>query len=230
MVQSLIMPAGFLIALEIVLGEGVREVTGESGLYGTVPLVSMVGAMTGSIIGGISVMREREAGLLARLWVLPVHRASGLLARLAADAVRILVITAVVLCVGLLMGFRLRQGVPESVIWFFLPAVFGIAFSAVVLTLALYSASTIVPQATEIIVAMLMFFSTGFVPLDQYPSWIQPVVEHQPVSYVTEAMRGLSLGGPILVPTVATLLWSGAIVAACAVPLALGYKRASMRG
>ena len=47
-----------------------------------------------------------------------------------------------------------------------------------------------------------MFFSTGFVPLDQFPDWIQPVVEHQPVSCAIEAMRGLSLGGPVLAPMV----------------------------
>ena len=47
-----------------------------------------------------------------------------------------------------------------------------------------------------------MFFSTGFVPLEQYPRWIQPVVQHQPVSYAVEAMRGLSLGGPVLAPMV----------------------------
>ncbi len=75
-VQSLVMPAGFLVALNIVLGEGVEQVTGHSGLYGSVPLVALVGAMTGAIIGGISIMREREVGLLSRLWVLPVHRAS----------------------------------------------------------------------------------------------------------------------------------------------------------
>jgi ABC-2 type transport system permease protein len=168
--------------------------------------------------------------LLSRLWVLPVHRASGLLARLAADAVRIVVITAGVMCVGLLLGFRFERGILQAVVWLFIPAVFGVAFSAAIITLALYSANTIAPQATEIICAILMFFSTGFVPLDQYPKWIQPVVEHQPISYVIETMRGLSLGGPVLVPLIATLLWSAGIAALCAIPLAIGYRRASMRG
>ena len=75
-----------------------------------------------------------------------------------------------------------------------------------------------------------MFFSTGFVPLDQYPRWLQPVVQHQPMSYAIEVMRGLSLGGPVLAPMVATLLWSAGIAAACAIPMAIGYRRASMRG
>ena len=144
---------------------------------------------------------------------MPVHRASGLLSRLAADAVRIVVTTAVILCAGLVMGFRFRQGFLASVAWVFVPTVFGLAFTVIVITLALYAANTIVVEGTEVIWGMLMFFSSGFVPLDQFPHWIQPVVHHQPVSYSVEAMRGLSLGGPVLAPTVGMLLWSAGIVA-----------------
>jgi ABC-2 type transport system permease protein len=67
---------------------------------------------------------------------------------------------------------------------------------------------------------------TGFVPLDQYPTWIQPVVEHQPRTDAVEATRGLSLGGPVLSPVIGTLLWSCGIIAACAVPMVYGYRRA----
>ena len=111
-----------------------------------------------------------QTDLLSRLWVLPVHRASGLLSRLAADAVRIVVTTAVIMCAGLALGFRFRQGILASVAWLFVPTVFGVAFTMVVITLALYAANTIVVEATEIVWGLLMFFSTGFVPLDQYPT------------------------------------------------------------
>ena len=66
-------------------------------------------------------------------------------------------------------------------------------------------------------------------PLDQYSSWLQPVVQHQPMSYAVDAMRGLSLGGPLLTPMIGTALWSAGIVAVCAVPMMIGYRRASMR-
>lgn len=230
LVQSLVMPAGFLVALDIVLGDGIEKVTGHSGLYGQVPLVALVGGMTGAIIGAVNIMREREVGLLSRFWVVPVHRGAGLLARLTADVVRIVVITLVVLCVGLMLGFRFEQGIPAAIAWVFMPAMFGVALSAAVLTLALYSSNTIVPQATEIVIAMLMFFSIGFVPLDQYPGWLQPIVEHQPVSYTIEAMRGLALEGPIAEPVLWTVAWSAGIAAVCAAPLAIGYRKASKRG
>ena len=228
--ESLLIPVALLVTLNILLGEGISQVTGHSALHGSVPLVAMVGAMTGATVGGIGLMRERTDGLLSRLWVLPVHRASGLLSRLAADAVRIVITTAVLMCAGLVLGFRFQQGIPEALAWLFVPTAFGVAFSVAVTTLALYSANTIVVEATQIICALLMFFSTGFVPLNQFPRWIQPVVEHQPLSHAIEAMRGLSLGGPVLAPMAAMLLWSAGIVAACAIPMAIGYRKASMRG
>lgn len=230
LVQSLVMPAGFLVALDIVLGDVLEQVTGHSGLYQQVPLVAMVGGLTGAIIGAIGIMREREVGLLSRFWVVPVHRAAGLLARLTADFVRIVVITVGVMVVGLALGLRFEQGPWAAALWVFMPAIFGVAMSCAVLTLALWSSSTLVPQATDIVIAILMFFSIGFVPLDQYPDWLQPFVEHQPVSYTIEAMRGLSLEGPIAEPVMFTILWSVAIFALCAVPLTVGFRRASKRG
>jgi ABC-2 type transport system permease protein len=104
-----------------------------------------------------------------------------------------------------------------------------LAFSAAVITLALYAAHTVMVEFTEAIWGLLMFFSTGFMPLDQFPQWLQPVVRHQPVSCAIEAMRGLSLGGPVLAPLVETMLWSVGIAGACAIPLVIGYRRASMR-
>lgn len=229
-VESLMMPVVLLVALNIVLGNGISQLTGRSALYGSVPLIAMVGAMSGSMVGGIGLMRERTDGLLSRLWVLPVHRASGLLSRLAADAVRIVVTAAVILCAGFVLGFRFRQGILASAAWLLIPTVFGLVFTMIVITLALYAANTIVVEATEVVWGLLMFFSTGFVPLDQYPRWIQPVVQHQPMSYSIEAMRGLAVGGPVLAPVVAILLWSVGIAAVFAPAMVIGYRRASMRG
>jgi ABC-2 type transport system permease protein len=39
----------------------------------------------------------------------------------------------------------------------------------------------------------------------------------------------LALGGPVLTPLIGTLLWSTGIAVACAAPLFIGYRKASMR-
>jgi ABC-2 type transport system permease protein len=230
LLESLIMPVALLFTLNIVLGSGISDVTGQSALYGSVPLIAMVAAMSGSMIGGVGLMRERNDGLLSRFWVLRINRFAGLAARLAADAVRIVATTAVILCVALLLGFRFQQGIVAAVAWLFVPVTFGLAFSMFVITLALFSARTLVVEATELIWGFLMFFSTGFVPLGQYPGWLQPFVEHQPVSCVVDTMRALALGGPVLGPLAKLLMWCTAIAALCATPMVFGFRRASIRG
>lgn len=227
---GLIFPIFFLVVVDIVLGDVISSVTGHSALYGSVPMLTLIGAMNGASIGAVGIISERADGLLARLWVVPVHRASGLLARIGADTVRVLVNSVGLLCVGLLLGLRFQRGVLAGAAWLGVPMVFGLAYATLILTVALYWPSTTLVDVVVLVNSLSLFFCTGFVPLDQYPRWIQPVVQHQPLSYAIETMRGLSLGGPVLQPALGTLLWSAGIVVACAIPMVVGYRKASMRG
>ena len=228
-IEALLLPVGFLIALNVVFGQPVSSVSGHSALYGTVPLSVLIGVAFGASAAGVGLMRERSDGLLARLWVLPIARVAGPLSRLAAEVIRVVLTGVVVMVAGVLLGLRFHNGFLAAAGWLLVPVAFGIAFAALVTTMALYVANIVAVESTGLIVMLLVFFCTGFVPLDQYPAWIQPVVEHQPVSYAVEAMRGLSLGGPVLVPLIGSLLWSAGITVACMAPLLIGYRRASTR-
>src|SRR5262249_54894237 len=82
LLQALILPPMFLASINLVFGKIVSDVSGHSALYGSVPMAALVGAVFGSTASGVLLMHERDEGLLARFWVLPVHRASDLLSRL----------------------------------------------------------------------------------------------------------------------------------------------------
>jgi ABC-2 type transport system permease protein len=228
-IEALVIPILFMLVLKIVLGNLIYVVTHDNAMHSIVPLIAIGAAITGSTFVAIDLMRERSMGLLSRLWVLPVHRASGLLSRILSDVVRILFTTLVMLGVGILLGFRFEQGPIASLIWVCVPVILGVAFAVIVSTVALYASQVFVAEGVELVQAIAVFFSTGLVPLNQYPNWIQPVVAHQPVSYAVAAMRGLSTGGPVLAPMIGVLLWTAGICATCAVPLAIGFRRASTR-
>lgn len=226
-IGAIVLPILFMVVLNIVLGNLAYVVTHDSGLYSIVPLIALGAAITGSTFVAIDLMRERSFGLLARLWVLPVHRASGLISRILANAIRTLVTTLVMLGTGVVLGFRFRQGLIPSLMWISVPVILGIAIAAMVTTVALYTAQTVVVEGVELVQAIAIFFSTGLVPLNSYPGWIQPFVAHQPVSYAIAAMRGFAMGGPVLSPMIGMLVWTADICVVCAVPLAIGYRRAS---
>lgn len=226
-VHALILPAVFLLAVDLVLGDSITALTGEDALYRSVPLVTLVGTISGATAGVIGIIGERSDGFLARLWTLPVHRGAGLVSRLVAEAVRVLVTALVVMGTGMLLGLRFHQGVAAAALWLAVPLIFGVAFSMLAITIALYWSKAVLVEAILTVGLLGTFFCTGLVPVDQYPDWIQPLVRYQPMSPAVDAMRGLSVGGPVLVPTIAVALWSAAICAVCLVPLARGYRRAS---
>lgn len=225
--EALVIPVAFMLVLYIVLGNLIYAMTHDSALYSIVPLLALGGAVSGSAFVVIDLMREQTSGLLTRMWVMPVHRASGPLARIIAEAIRIVITTGVMLGAGVALGFRFRGGALATLMWLGVPVILGMAFAALTTTVALFVSKTLVVEAVELWQLQLVFFSTGLLPVNQYPGWVQPFVAHQPVSYAIAAMRGLSMGGPVLAPMTATLLWSAGIAAVCAVPMAIGYKRAS---
>ncbi|MFI6045658.1 ABC transporter permease [Nocardia sp. NPDC051321] len=227
MVQSLVFPAMLLIVLNTVLGKQISTFSGASALYGSVPMVALVGVMSGSLAGAITLGRERDQGLLARLWVLPVHRASGLASRILAEGVRILLCTMVLFGVGMALGFRFEQGVLAGIALFGVPLLYGLGFATLVTAVAVFTAKTALVEAVSLGSSIMMFFSTGFVPLTAYPRWAKPIVAHQPMTYAIDAMRGLSLGGAVRGPLLATVAWSVGAIVVFAVPAAVGYRRAS---
>ncbi|WP_084436470.1 ABC transporter permease [Aldersonia kunmingensis] len=227
--QALFFPALLLVMLNTVLGRQISSFAGYDALYGTVPMTALVGVMSGSIAGAVTMGRERDDGLLARMWVLPIHRASGLVSRILAEGVRIVATTAVIVAVGYVLGFRFTQGIPAAIGFVAVPLLFGLAFATMVTAIALFTAKATLVEAISLGSSLLMFFSTGFVPLDAYPEWIQPFVENQPLTCAIDAMKGLSLGGPVQAPLIKTVLWSAGAIVVFAIPAAIGYRRASRK-
>lgn len=226
-VEVLVLPILFLLTVNIVLGHMVSQITGHSALYGTVPMNALAAAINGSAIGAIGLIGERDDGLLRRLWVLPVHRASGVCSRVVAEAVRITMTTAVLLAAGMMLGFRFHQGAPAILAWLIVPVIFGLSYATLITMVALHAAKNFLLEAVTLVHLLAVVFSTGFLPVDQFPKWVQPVVAHQPMTYAIEAMRGLSWGGPVRWPMIATLLWATGITAVCIAPTLIGYRRAS---
>ncbi|WP_241386098.1 ABC transporter permease [Rhodococcus sp. CH91] len=227
LIQALIYPALTLVMFRIVLGDSITSVTGHPSIFGTVPMIVLVGAMFGSVVSAVGLRDERDSGLLARFYTLPIHRSAGLVGRLMAETTRIFVTSLVIFAAGMLMGFRFTQGVGATVLIFVVPLVFGLGFALMVTTLATLPGRFPLVETVSIVCTMLMFFNSGFVPVMAYPAWLQPVVANQPMSCAIDTMRALAMGGPVAEPFVKTLAWSIGTVAVFAWPAIRGYRRAA---
>jgi ABC-2 type transport system permease protein len=88
-------------------------------------------------------------------------------------------------------------------------------------------------QGMGMIVFPFAFISSAYVPVSTMPSWLQVVADHQPLTYMVDAVRALTLGPdadrllghPSSYFVTRALLWALAIIAVAA-PLAIArYRR-----
>ena len=54
---------------------------------------------------------------------------------------------------------------------------------------------------------LLVTLSTGMAPADAFPDWLHPFVRYQPVSQVTETLRGFAIGHVTVSNLTTSLAW-----------------------
>lgn len=180
----------------------------------------------------IGMAEDAKSGLIERFRALPMARSAFLTGRLLADVLRMAVLLGVVIAVGTGVGFRFHSDATSIVAGLGIALAFGMAMFWVFAWVGLSVRNTETAQAASTPFFLLVFVSTGFVRVDTLPGWLQPVARNQPVSQVTNAIRGLLQGrhAETLLEhstghyVVTSLLWCVGIVAVFA-PLAIRVYR-----
>lgn len=227
LLQTLFFPAMSMIMFKVVLGDAIGKATGQNSAFGTVPLVVLVGAMFGSLAGGVRLQSERKTGLLTRLYALPVHRGADLSARIITELARILLGTIILTAFGTIIGFRFNQGILPSLGIFAVALLFGAAFSTMVLALALSSSGLPLVPIISLVSSLFMFFNSGFSPVSAYPEVLRPIVANQPMTCAIDAMRALATGGDLGSSLWKTLAWAVGALLVFSYPAMRSYQRAA---
>ncbi|WP_264003987.1 ABC transporter permease [Mycolicibacterium sphagni] len=229
-VQSVVFPTVLLVTYYLLVGKSVLRITGTDSLYGLVPTCAIAGAFSGSLAVGLSLSFERDIGLLSRLWALPVSRASALIGRLIAEAVRTLVSTAVITAVGIGLGLRFRGGPLELLLYLLVPMMVVIVFAMAVIAIAVRAKDGTMLIWLGLPAITAVFASSGSPPVESLPSWMWPLLRFQPMEPIVESMRTLAHGGLPWWPLLWGVLWTFA-GAAVVGPLAIrGYRAAAEAG
>ncbi|MFC0313337.1 ABC transporter permease [Gordonia phosphorivorans] len=228
LVQVLIFPALTMVMFKVVLGDVIGQATGQDSVYGTVPLVILTSAMFGSVVSATRLNLERKTGLLSRLYVLPINRGADFGARVLAEIVRALITTLLLIAAGFAIGFRFTQGVGPAIGLVVVALAFAGAFAMLTLALAVNfrPGAPLVPYL-GLLSSLLMFFNSGFSPIDMYPGWLQPIVANQPMTPAIDSMRALAAGGPLVADLTKVAIWVVVITLLTTVPALRGYQRAA---
>ncbi len=192
----------------------------------------------GATFTGAGLAEDMQKGIIDRFRSLPMSRSAVLVGRTASDVVYNVLSLIIMGLTGLLVGWRVRGSLTDAVAGFLLLLVFAYAFSWIMGFVGLLVPSVeVINNASFIVIMPLTFISNAFVPLESFPTGLRTVVEWNPVSALTQAVRELfgNTNPAIPVPEVwsiqhpvlYTLIWV-VIILVVFVPLSINqYRRAS---
>lgn len=164
----------------------------------------------------ISVSMDMTQGIIARFRTMTVARASVLAGHVLGALLQSLIAVAIVLLVAVLIGFRPTTG---PIAWLGAGGILvltALAVSWLSVAMGMAAGSVETASNTPMVLTLLVFLSSAFVPPDSMPGPLAWFAQHQPFTPIAETVRGLLLGTPIGDSAIAAVAW-------CLVISAVGY-------
>ena len=142
----------------------------------------------------------------------PASRLSILLGAMSADLMRVTAQATIVVLVGVAVGVHFETGVPGALVLIALSGLFGLSYSGLGFAMALKTGNAQSTQTVQFLFLPLLFLSTLFAPREALSGWLATAARFNPLTYLLEGMRSLSMTG-----------WDpGALAGAIAAVAALG--------
>jgi ABC-2 type transport system permease protein len=166
---------------------------------------------------GTGLNTDLTQGRLDRFRALPIWQPSLIVGGLIGDLARYLIASAMVVALGLVMGFRPGGGAVGVVAGVVLIVVFACALSWIWTALGLLARS---PQSLAVLSFLvqfpLLFASNTFVDPKTMPGWLETLVDLNPISHLVSTERHLMAG------TARPAEVAGILLAAVAITLVFG--------
>jgi ABC transporter DrrB family efflux protein len=213
MIGMSVQPLMFLLLFVYVFGGAISGST-RGYLQFVLPGLLVQGIAFGTTQTAVGLNADFQRGLIDRFRSLPMARSAVVGGRVTADIVRTAWSSVIIVGVAVALGFRFHGGVAGAVGAFALVLALGVAMCWLMAFLGVALRSPESVQATGFMLVMpLTFASSVLVPAASMPGWLQSFVRVNPITIFAAAMRGLMLGGPVVVH----LLQAGAWIVALSV-------------
>jgi ABC-2 type transport system permease protein len=152
-----------------------------------------------AIFNGISIIWERDLGIVHKFLASPTPRAALVIGKALGGGLRALVQAIVVLLLGLALGVHLKLDAA---------ALAGVAL-LVVLGAAVFSTFSLIIACLvktrerfmgigQVLTMPLFFASNAIYPIALMPGWLQAIARLNPLTYEVEGLRTLLLASPAL--------------------------------
>ncbi|WP_090842729.1 ABC transporter permease [Alkalicoccus daliensis] len=224
LIDATIFPIMFLLMFTYLFGGALAGSTGDY-LQFLLPGILVQTIVTLTMYTGVELNNDITKGIFDRFRSLPIWHPSVLVGALMVDGVRYTMASAIMIILGLILGFRPEGGILGMVAAVLLLQVFAFSLSWIWTTLGMIMRSEKSLMGVSMMVMFpLTFISNVFVDPETMPSWLQGFVEINPISLVVTAVRGL-MHGTVTFAEISWVLVAAVILTAVFAPLTMYLYR-----
>ncbi len=149
-----------------------------------------------SIFYGLSIIWERDLGIIHKFLASPVPRTALVLGKGLSAGARGLSQAAIVILLASVLGVKVNLN-PLNLLGILAAVVVGaVTFSTLSLLIALWVKTRERFMGVGQVITMPLFFASNAIyPIESMPAWLQTLAHFNPLSYMVDALRSLMLPG-----------------------------------
>ena len=193
LIPNIIMPIFFFFVMVGALEEFASGFGVQNWEAFQLPVAIVFAVQGGS--AGLNMVADIESGYLDKLLATPAHRLSILIGAMSADFMRVMMQATIVVVIGVAAGVDFATGVPGAIVLILLSSFFGLAFSGIGFAVALKTGNAQSTQTVWFMFMPLLFLTTLFAPKEALSGWLDTVATVNPMTYILDGMRALSMRG-----------------------------------
>jgi ABC transporter DrrB family efflux protein len=214
LILSAVMPVMFVLLFRYVFGGSIHVPGYHSYVDYLIPGILVQTVIFGGSSTAVGMAEDLSTGITDRFRSLPTHRGAILAARTLGDLIRLTYTVALLIGIGILVGFRFHNSPLPILAGIGIALLFGYACSWAFALLALYVRQTETAQLAAFLLTFpLVFAASTFTATSTMPPWLRTFANNQPVTKVVNALRAFTQHtGPTTRPALYALAWSAAIL------------------
>ena len=195
-IPGILAPTLFLLGLTAVFGKLtlLPGFTTSDFMAFILPVSVMQSATFSGAATGVNLARDIEQGWFDRLYVSPLSRPSLLAGHVFSASLRAMMPISALLIVAVIFGVEM-QGLDGLILALLIAGGFAAAIACFSVRLALRFRTQ---QAAPLMQAggfMMVLFTTSYAPLDLLSGWFQEIARYNPVRFILEGVRQMSVYG-----------------------------------
>lgn len=189
---ALMLPVVLMLLFVYVFGGALN--TGVAYVDYVVPGLIVLCAGFGAGTTAVAVATDMTNGIVDRFRSMPISGSTILLGQIVASLARNLIATALVICVGLGIGWRPSGSFVDWVAAAGMIVLFVLALSWFAAAVGLLAGSVEAATSFSMVLMFVPYVSTAFVPAHTMPWVLRWFANNQPFTPIIETMRGLWMG------------------------------------